>query len=114
MFSPSSLKFLPVETPADLRARSTSSFHLPELVQVSMDQLVSGFHIKTSPSFKAKLGLIGLLNPERALSLADSFFFFPDGSRCLGGKPLKHTFIHQAQSGAEEKCDQVSEVFILD
>lgn len=57
-------------------SRSTSSFHLPELVQVSMDELVSGFHIKTSPSFKAKLGFIGLLNPESALTLADSFFFF--------------------------------------
>lgn len=39
-----------------------------------------GFHIKTSPCFKVKLGFIERLNPERELT---QFFFYFDGSPCL-------------------------------
>lgn len=66
-----------------------------------MHEAVWGFHIKTSPCFKDKLGFIELLNPERELNHVSSslFFFFLDVSLCLGGNLfffLKHLCIHQA------------------
>lgn len=53
-------------------------FHLPKPVRMCEHEAVLGFHIKKSPCFKAKLGFIGLLNPERELTLTVLF----DGSAC--------------------------------
>ncbi len=59
---------------------SASPFHLPMPVRVSMHEAVLGFHIKTSPCFKAKLVFIGAFEPWKRV---DSCSFF-DGSPCLG------------------------------
>lgn len=83
-------------------------FHLLITVRVCKHEAVWGFHIKKSPSFKAKLAFIGLLSPERELTL----FFFFDGSACLREIFSNVAMYSPGSRGGQKKWEWVGKVFI--